>query len=472
MNRRIDLWQFFRHLYRGGAYIVLGVIVSGVTWVNAAVKQKNAGVWSTTSHKGERRVALVIGNSKYAPELGKLKNPVNDATDVATALRTLGFEIIGGKAQLDVDLRQMDELVRAFGHEIDGGGVGVFYFSGHGIQVNHVNYLLPLGARIEKEQDVPFEAYNVERILGEMETAENRLNILILDACRNNPLARSFRSGGKGLARPESVPLGTYVAFAARDGQVASDNAEGRNGLFTQELLKNIVRPGLRLEDIFINTRREVRQLSQNSQVPIEYGSIDAPFYFIELNKGIESGALTASPSVPVATDRPSSRPPSPVSPTTGTLLPTGVATTKKGIRFELNGCAMTERREITCHLKLMNTSTSRSVFISLGGDTFLIDSHAGEKLYSLNMSNEDRDERVTGKYSPTALNLFSGQSHNISIRFAASRFFLPSNVYLKEFKLFWSLGKLNASVFNNQSPIRFKDISLGRRQTKGGQIN
>jgi hypothetical protein len=306
-----------------------------------------------------------------------------------------------------------------------------------------------------------------------METAENRLNILILDACRNNPLARSFRSGGKGLARPESVPLGAYLAFAARDGQVASDNAEGRNGLYTQELLKNIVRPGLRLEDIFINTRREVRQLSQNSQVPVEYGSIDAPFYFIELNKGVESSGLTASPSVPVATDRPSSRPPSPASSTTGALLPTGVATTRKGVRFELNGCAMTEGREITCHLKLTNTGTSRSVFISLGGgDTFLIDSHAGEKLYSLNMSDEARDERVIGKYSPTTLNLFSGQSHRISIRFAASRFFLPSNVYLKEFKLSWSLGELNASVFNNQSPIRFKDISLGSRQTKGGQIN
>jgi hypothetical protein len=165
MNRRIDLWQFFRHLYRGGAYIVLGVMVSGVTWVNAAVQPKTAGVWLTTNHNGERRVALVIGNSKYAPELGKLKNPVNDATDVATTLRALGFEIIGGKAQLDVDLRQMDELVRAFGHKISGGGVGVFYFSGHGIQVNRVNYLLPLGARIEKERDVPFEAYNVERIL-------------------------------------------------------------------------------------------------------------------------------------------------------------------------------------------------------------------------------------------------------------------------------------------------------------------
>jgi len=247
-----------------------------------------------TQAGGEGRVALVIGNAGYEADIGRLKNPANDAADVAAALRALGFDLIGGRAHLDVNLRQMDDLVRSFGREIRRGGVGVFYYSGHGIQVNRFNYLLPLGARVEKEQDVPFEAFNVDRVLAEMEAAENKLNILILDACRNNPLTRSFRSGARGLSRPESVPTGTYVAFAARDGQVASDNAEGRNGLYTQELLRNIGRPGLRLEDIFIDTRREVRRLSKNAQVPVEYGSIDAPFFFTE--EGAAAPPATTSP--------------------------------------------------------------------------------------------------------------------------------------------------------------------------------
>lgn len=243
-----------------------------------------------------KRIALVIGNADYEPEAGgRLINTRNDALDIAATLKNLGFELVGGKAHLNLNLRQIDELVREFGKRIKNGGVGLFYFSGHGVQDNRANYLIPLGAKIEKEQDVRFEAYEVGKVLAEMEAAENGLNILILDACRNNPFSRGFRSGGQnGLATIANPPIGTYLAFAAGEGQTASDNPNGRNGLYTQELLKNLNTEGLRLEDIFINTRRGVRQQSNNRQIPWEYGSIDGVFYFKE--------STAQTPLKPVAT--------------------------------------------------------------------------------------------------------------------------------------------------------------------------
>ncbi|MBC7795283.1 MAG: caspase family protein, partial [Pyrinomonadaceae bacterium] len=255
------------------------LIVFGFT-ESVAAQEKGVNNVSSANQINKKRIALVIGNGDYGDDIGKLKNPSNDAVDVAETLKNLGFKLVGDKANLDLNLRQTDELVREFGRQIKAGGVGVFYYSGHGIQVNRVNYLIPLGARIEKQQDVPFETLSVDRVLGEMEAAENNLNILILDACRNNPLSRSVRSADKGLAQPERIPTGTYIAFAAKDGQTASDNQQGRNGLYTSELLKNLKQPDLRLEDVFINTRREVRKLSNNSQTPEEYGSVDDVFFF------------------------------------------------------------------------------------------------------------------------------------------------------------------------------------------------
>lgn len=258
---------------------------------------RGAGNVSKQARTGEKRIALVIGNAAYGDNVGKLTNPVNDAADVAATLKSLGFELVGGKANLNVNLREIDELVRDFGRQIKNGGVGVFYFAGHGIQANRVNYLLPLNAKIEKQNDLRFEAFSVDRVTSEMEDAGNRLNIVILDACRNNPLTRSVRSTEKGLASPSSIPTGTYIAFAAKDGQTASENEGKRNGLYTQELLKNLKTPDLRLEDIFINTRREVKKLSDDKQVPEEYGSVDDVFYFKTTTTANNSGAAKPVPS-------------------------------------------------------------------------------------------------------------------------------------------------------------------------------
>lgn len=244
-----------------------------------------------------RRTALVIGNSNY--EQGPLRNPVNDARSIGNTLKGLGFDVT---LLLDQNLRQMDEAVRTFGRNIKGGGIGLFYFAGHGVQVGGVNYLVPAGAKVEKEQDMKFETLEIGKVTAEMEAAENGLNIVILDACRNNPFTRSFRSPSPGLA-PINAPSGTYIAFATAPGTTASDG-EGVNGLYTQELLLNLTQPGLRLEDVFIRTRVAVKKKSSDKQVPWENGALES---VVILNENAAAGpasvptggATTSAPATP-----------------------------------------------------------------------------------------------------------------------------------------------------------------------------
>ncbi|HYP28875.1 MAG TPA: caspase family protein [Blastocatellia bacterium] len=224
---------------------------------------------------GQKRVALIIGNGSYADM--PLRNPVNDARDMAETLRGLGFEVITGE---NLDKRAMEEHIRAFGKRIAGAGIGLFYFSGHGLQVNGYNYLLPVKARIEKEQDVEYEAVEAGRVLSEMEAAQNRLNIVILDACRNNPFARSFRSATRGLAMM-NAPSGTVVAYSTAPGSIASDG-DGENGLYTQELLNGMRVPGLKIEDVFKRVRIAVKEKSQGKQIPWETSALDGDFYFVK----------------------------------------------------------------------------------------------------------------------------------------------------------------------------------------------
>jgi formylglycine-generating enzyme required for sulfatase activity len=232
--------------------------------LSTAQRQRGQSVLPKAIH----RTALVIGNSKY--EQGPLRNPANDARAMGNTLKDLGFDVT---LQFNLNLRQMDEAVRGFGQKIKDGGVGLFYFAGHGVQVDGVNYLAPVGARVEKEQDVKFEMLDIGKVTAEMEAAKNGLNILILDACRNNPFIRAFRSPNSGLA-PINAPSGTYIAFATAPGTTASDG-EGENGLYTQELLTNLKQPGLRLEDVFIRTRVSVKKKSNDIQVPWENGALE-----------------------------------------------------------------------------------------------------------------------------------------------------------------------------------------------------
>ncbi|MDO9631378.1 MAG: SUMF1/EgtB/PvdO family nonheme iron enzyme, partial [Humidesulfovibrio sp.] len=226
--------------------------------------------------QAERRVALVIGNSAYPT--ARLKNPVNDARDMAAALKSLGFEVI---LRENAGLRQMNEAIDQFWGSLKKGGVGLFFFAGHGMQVAGENFLVPVDARVALEKDVQYECVNAGKVLGRMEDAGNGLNIVILDACRNNPFARSFRSESRGLAKMDA-PTGSLVAFATAPGDVAADGA-GKNGLYTSHLLRNLRTPGLKIEDVLKQTRIGVAADSAKMgkrQTPWESSSLMGEFYF------------------------------------------------------------------------------------------------------------------------------------------------------------------------------------------------
>ena len=231
--------------------------------------------FNTQKNEIGKRYALIIGQSNYINS--PLRNPVNDAKDIAAELKRLGFDVM---LYTNMSQNDMKRQIRAFGDKLSANkGTGLFFYAGHGMQVNGENYLIPIGSKIEKEQDVELEAVNLKRVLGEMEYAQNDLNIVILDACRNNPFARSFRSGGnKGLAST-LAPTGTFIAYATGPGKVAADGT-GKNGLYTQELLKALKQKGLRIEDVFKKVRTNVYKQSEKKQVPWENSSIFGDFYF------------------------------------------------------------------------------------------------------------------------------------------------------------------------------------------------
>jgi tetratricopeptide (TPR) repeat protein len=228
----------------------------------------------TESLNTDSRTALVIGNGKYAD--APLKNPPNDAADMAAALRSLGFEVL---FYIDLDQNGMKRAIREFGARLrTKGGVGLFYYAGHGVQSKGVNYLIPVGSKVETEEEVEYESVEAGLVLAQMESAKNGMNIVILDACRNNPFARSFRSSQKGLASIDA-PSGTLLAYSTAPGSVAGDGA-GRNGVYTQELLKQIKTPGLSLEDVFKQVRISVRGVTMEKQTPWEVSSLVGNFYF------------------------------------------------------------------------------------------------------------------------------------------------------------------------------------------------
>jgi len=228
-------------------------------------------------YKNEKKTALVIGNGNY--KNGPLKNAVNDALDVATALSDKGFKVILKQNASRMDMR---EAIREFGSEISEGGVGLFYYSGHGIQVDGVNYLVPIDANIEMKAEVAEECISASAVLRVMEYSNNRINVIILDACRNNPFRSFSRSDEKGITKmdpPKGAKQGSIVAFATAPGDVASDG-EGRNGLYTSKLLKYINTPSLTLEEVFKKVRIDVSTESAGRQIPWENNSLTGDFFF------------------------------------------------------------------------------------------------------------------------------------------------------------------------------------------------
>lgn len=230
-----------------------------------------------------QRSALVIGNSSYKDS--PLKNPVNDATDIAKTLEKSGFTV---KLLKNANQREMEESIRNLGKGLRTGGVGLFYFAGHGVQHQNRNYLIPVGARIDDEADVKYEAVDASLVLSKMEVAGNDVNIVILDACRNNPFARSFRSAGKGLAQMDA-PTGSLVAYATAPGSVAADG-KGRNGVYTKYLLQHMQQPGMTVEQTLKRVRKSVLEETEGKQTPWESSSLTGNFYFQGNGEAEEEG--------------------------------------------------------------------------------------------------------------------------------------------------------------------------------------
>ncbi|GAA4453899.1 hypothetical protein GCM10023189_19640 [Nibrella saemangeumensis] len=229
-----------------------------------------------TSTVAEKRLALVIGNASY-PGASRLMNAVNDAQDVAKSLEEVGFTVM---LRTDLDKRGINQAVKDFGEQLAHYQVGMFYYAGHGVQHNGTNYLVPVDADPRSEADIAYECEPAERIVAKMEEARTRTNIVVLDACRNNPFTRSLSRGGdnKGLASM-MAPQGTYIAYSTAPGQTAADGS-GRNGLYTQAFLRVVRQPNLTIEEVFKQVRIEVTQKSDRKQTPWESSSLVGDFYF------------------------------------------------------------------------------------------------------------------------------------------------------------------------------------------------
>lgn len=223
------------------------------------------------SASAQKRVALLIGNASYA--MAPLVNPANDATDLAAALKARGFETV---VALNTTKRDITARVRSFSEQITPGTVALFYYAGHGMQVRGRNYILPVDAKVQTEGDVVEQGVEIDTILQRLEGKAAAINLVILDACRNNPFTDAK---GAGLASIDA-PKGSLVAFATSPGRVALDG-KGRNGVYTKHLLANLNAPGLRVEDVFKRVRIGVTEESQGQQVPWENTSLTGDFYFI-----------------------------------------------------------------------------------------------------------------------------------------------------------------------------------------------
>lgn len=220
------------------------------------------------------RIALVIGNSSYATS--PLVNPRNDARAMATTLRGLGFTVV---ELLDAQKTGMDAAISQVHDSLKGKrGLGMLYYAGHGLQLDWRNYMVPVNAKLTKTSDVTEQTVDIGSVIDAFKQAGNRMNILVLDACRDNPFDNQLAT--KGLA-PVDAPPGTFMAFATAAGNVAEDGDEATgNGLYTQFLLQELKKPAARLEDVFKRVKLQVRQKSQGRQIPTESSNVDEEFSF------------------------------------------------------------------------------------------------------------------------------------------------------------------------------------------------
>jgi hypothetical protein len=261
-------------------------------------------VFTSSSAFAETRVALVVGNSAYQ-NVSPLANPGNDARLLAQTLTKLGFRVVGGGAQLDLDKSRFDAAVQAFGKQLMGADVGVFFYSGHGLQVHGTNYLVPVNANPTREADVDFQMVDVGLVLRQMEEANTKLNVVMLDACRNNPFGgRGLRAAGGGLAQIQA-PEGTLLSYATQPGNVALDGDDG-DSPYTRALVDALQRPGLDVLQAFNQVGLMVKRATGGSQQPwISSSPIDGSFYFAGPSAGQVAMATPADNALPPASTLP-----------------------------------------------------------------------------------------------------------------------------------------------------------------------
>jgi uncharacterized caspase-like protein len=275
--------------------VMAGCLLTTLSWSQTPNTRVNA--------TGEPRLALLIGNGAYRSQ--PLDNSVPDVRLMASSLRSVGFEVI---ALENGNLEQMLKAVNSFSTQLaQRKGVGLFYFAGHGMQLGGDNFLVPIDSRMTREEEVRARSLNAQEVLDKMRRAGNRLNLVFLDACRDNPFPRSTRSGGNGLARMDAS-LGMLIAYATAPGSVAEDGRTG-NSPFTRHLATQLREPGQRIEDVLKRVRTAVREETRGRQITWDNSALEGEFFFVA--PGSQPQALSSAPVAiaPAATpDSPSAR--------------------------------------------------------------------------------------------------------------------------------------------------------------------
>jgi hypothetical protein len=252
---------------RAPGFALSRTAILALAWLAAS-----AAVAQTGAH--EQRIALVIGNATY--KVAPLDNTVNDARAVAEALRIAQFKVT---LRENLDRQGLFDALRAFGGQLTEDSVAVLYYAGHGLQLRDRNYLIPVDAEIQNEDEIPISGVDVGFILGRMSFARSRVNIVILDACRNNPFAGLIRPLAQGLAQMDA-PVGTLIAYATAPGKLASDG-EGNRGVYAENLVNQLLTPGLPVEIMFRRVREGVVRETRQEQIPWESSSLQGDFEFV-----------------------------------------------------------------------------------------------------------------------------------------------------------------------------------------------
>jgi hypothetical protein len=253
----------------------------------------------------QKKMALVIGNGNYIQSI--LANPESDARAMKTALQNVGFTVIECE---NLDKSSMLKAIDDFGSNLKNNDVGLFYYAGHGIQSKGYNYLIPVDAKLKSESEIEYDCVQADRILALLEASGTKVNIIILDACRNNPFERSWTrtATGRGLAFM-NAPTGTLIAYATSPGSTASDGS-GKNGLYTSAILESIQKPDITIIQMFQNVRSIVSEKSSKQQIPWESTSLTGDFYFKleDSSKIIKNGNIKFNVSSSVNTKEPESK--------------------------------------------------------------------------------------------------------------------------------------------------------------------